>query len=75
MTNKELIVKLLDSDLDAEVDLKKTIGHLEFKPETVGRWLPDGQHAVLCDKCSCRVSKKASVEMNYCFMCGAKMEK
>ena len=73
MTNKELIVQLLNSDLNAEVDLKKTIGNMEFKPEIVGRWLPDGQHAVLCSRCSCRISKKASATMNYCFSCGAKM--
>lgn len=73
MTNKELIIQLLDSDLDAEVDLKKTIGAMEFKPETLGKWLPDGSHAVICSRCNCRVSRKAAATMMYCFTCGAKM--
>lgn len=74
MTNRELIVQLLNSDLNAEVDLKKTVGSLEFKPEIHGRWLSDGQHAVFCSQCNCRVSKRASATMPYCFNCGAKME-
>jgi len=74
MTNRELIVKLLDSDLDAEVDLRKAVGNLEFKPVKQGHWIKDGQHAVYCDKCGCRVSVKAYPNMKYCFVCGAKME-
>lgn len=73
MTNRELIVQLLNCDLDAEADIKKTIGRMEFRPEIVGKWLHDGQHAVVCSQCNCRVSKKSSVLMNYCFNCGAKM--
>jgi hypothetical protein len=74
MTNRELIVQLLSSDMDAEVDLKKTIGDMEFRPALAGRWVADGQHAVYCSHCNCRVSRKASMDMKYCFICGAKME-
>ena len=73
MTNKELIIKLLNTDLDAECNIKKTIGNINFKPEIVGSWVRDGQHAVRCDRCGCRVSNKAYIVMNYCFNCGAKM--
>ena len=75
MTNKELIVLLLNTDLNAQVDLKRTIGDVVFKPEITGRWLREGQHAVSCSNCACRVSLKASKDMNYCFKCGAIMEK
>ena len=74
MTNRELVILLLNSDLDASADVKKTIGDVEFKPEIIGKWVKEGQHAVHCDKCNCRVSLKASKSMNYCFNCGAKME-
>ena len=74
MTGKELIIKLLDTNLDAEVDLRKMVGDIEFKPVRVGNWVRDGQHAVYCSKCNCRVSVKAYRSMNYCFVCGAKME-
>ena len=75
MTNKELIVNLLDTDLNAEVELRKTVGDLEFKPVTSGEWIRDGQHAVYCSVCNTRVSIKASAEMNYCFNCGAEMRR
>ena len=74
MTNRELIVELLNSDLDAEVDLRKTIGDLEFKPLVIGRWMGSDQHSVMCNKCGCRVSRKACSNMRYCFNCGAKMQ-
>ena len=74
MTNKELIILLLDSDLQADTDIKKTVGDIEFRPEIISKWIRDGQHAVHCEKCNCRVSYKASQSMNYCFNCGAKME-
>lgn len=73
MTNKELIQKLLDTDLDAIVDFKKIDGTLEVSPLIRGKWLRDGQQAVICSCCNARVSIKASEEMNYCFRCGAKM--
>ena len=73
MTNKELVIKLLDTDLDAVVDLRKTVGDMEFKPVLKGDWVKNGQHAVTCSNCGCRVSIKAYVNMNYCFNCGAKM--
>ncbi|MBO4543986.1 MAG: hypothetical protein J5725_12500 [Bacteroidales bacterium] len=47
---------------------------MEFRPELTGRWIADGQHAVYCSHCNCRVSRKASIDMKYCFICGAKME-
>ena len=75
MTNKDLILVLLDADLNAEVDLKKTIGHVTFKPVITAKWLKDNDHAVSCSRCNCRVSKIASANMNYCFICGAEMEK
>lgn len=74
MTNRELIIKLLDTDLSADCDLKKTIGDVEFKPEIISRWVREGQFAVHCERCNCRVSNKAFQEMRYCFKCGAKME-
>jgi len=75
MTNKELIEMLLDTDLNQEVDLRKTIGDVEFKPVFRAKWHPDGSHAVFCSRCGCRVSKIASTEMDYCFKCGAEMER
>ena len=74
MTNKELIIELLNSDLNATTDLKKVIGDVTFKPEVIGKWVKEGQHAVYCNVCNCRISLNASKEMNYCFKCGAKME-
>ena len=75
MTNKELIRMLLDTDLNQEVDLKKTIGDVEFKPVITATWKSDGNHAVVCSHCECRVSKIASTEMDYCFKCGAQIER
>lgn len=74
MTNKQLILLLLDSDLNAEADIKRTVGDIEFKPEFVGKWAREGQYAVYCSRCNCRVSLNASKAMNYCFNCGARME-
>lgn len=73
MTNKELIVLLLDTDLDAQVDLKRTVGDIVFKPVITADWVKEGQHAVHCSVCNCRVSLKAAEEMNYCFKCGAQV--
>ena len=75
MTNKELIINLLDTNLNAETDLKKTIGHVTFKPVVTAKWVKDNNNAVFCSRCGCRVSKIASANMNYCFICGAEMEK
>lgn len=74
MTNKELIVKLLDCNLNAKVDFKKTFGTSGDNPRLSAYWKKDGQHAVLCSSCGCRVSVSASRGMNYCFIRGAKME-
>lgn len=75
MTNKELIVLLLDTDLDEQVDLKRTVGDIVFKPVLFSSWEKEGQHAVHCGHCNCRVSLKASEEMDYCFKCGAQMRR
>ena len=74
MTNRELITQLLNCNLDDEVDLRKTIGEVEFRPVVTGRWMSNGQHAMLCNRCGCRVSMKAYVNMRFCFRCGANME-
>lgn len=78
MKNKDLIIKLLDSNLDEEVDLQKTVGKLTFKPAITAKWVKEkgsqGQ-IVVCSRCECRVSRVSSIKMNYCFMCGAKMER
>lgn len=73
MTNKELIVKLLDSDLNAETNLIKTIGNIAFKPEVKSRWIKAEGHTMQCEHCGCRVSNRACLKMNYCFSCGALM--
>ena len=73
MTNKELILQLLDTDLNAECDLRKTVGNVTFKPMTTSKWIRDGQHAVVCEKCGCRVSVNAYPSMRFCFICGAEM--
>ena len=75
MTNRELIVELLKTDLDAPVELRKTVGQIEFKPINIATWQKDGQHAVYCSNCNCRVSVRASLDMNYCFKCGSQMER
>lgn len=73
MTNRDLILALLNTDLDAEVDLKRTIGEITFRPETIGVWLRDGQQSVICSTCGCKVSIRASSNMDFCFKCGSKM--
>lgn len=74
MKNRELIIKLLNTDLDAEVDLKATVGEMDFRPQTTGTWLRDGQQSVICSTCGCRVSIRASYDMKFCFICGSQME-
>ena len=73
MTNKELIVRLLDADLNAETNLVKTIGNIAFKPEITSKWVKAEGRTMKCEHCGCRVSGHACAEMNYCFKCGALM--
>lgn len=72
MTNRDLIVQLLNTDLDAECELVQT-DTSDVIPLAVAVWRKIGQHAVICSKCGCRVSEKACFNMRYCFICGAEM--
>lgn len=74
MTNRDLIKLLLDTDLDAPVDLERITGNeIKFKPQVIGKWIRIGQLKVACSACEAKVSIPAATSMNYCFKCGAKM--
>lgn len=74
MTNRDLIKLLLDTDLDAPVDLERITGDkIKFKPSVIGKWIRIGQLKVECSICKATVSVPAAKSMNYCFKCGAKM--
>lgn len=76
MTNRDLIMLLLHTDLDEEVDLSRTIGtSIDFKPQVTGQWVRAGGHSVICSNCGCKVSINGARSMNYCFICSAKMIK
>lgn len=74
MTNRDLIKLLLDTDLDATVDLERITGNeIKLKPLVIGKWVRIGQLKVACSICEAKVSVPAAKSMNYCFKCGAKM--
>lgn len=75
MTNRELMMMLLHTNLDEEVDLTRTIGEVNFKPQLNAQWIRAGGHSVLCGNCGCKVSLNGAKSMDYCFKCGAHMIK
>lgn len=75
MTNRDLIMMLLHTNLDEEVDLARTVGTVDFKPALNSKWLRTGGHSVVCEHCGATVSLSGAKSMDYCFKCGAHMIK
>ena len=74
MTNRQLIQRLLYTNLDEPVDMKRVIGDTECRPEILAQWVKVAAHTMHCSNCNVRVSDKAYKNMHYCFNCSANMQ-